>query len=115
MPRAKLVYVIGAVHKAGGFVLAERQSVSVLQALALAEGLKGTASAGRSRIIRTDPESGAREELPVDVKRILNGRADDVALLPEDVLFVPNSATKSAGKIALGTALDLGTGLVIFR
>ncbi len=115
VPRAKLVYVIGAVNKAGGFVLAERESVSVLQALALAEGLRGTASPRRARIIRPRRDSEERDEVPVDVKRILSGRAQDVSLLPEDVLFIPTSAAKSAGKIALGTALDLGTGLVIFR
>ncbi|MBI1356920.1 MAG: hypothetical protein GC160_21480 [Acidobacteria bacterium] len=114
-PRAHLVYVIGDVYKAGGFVLAERQSMSVLQALAMAEGMRGTASAGKARIIRPIPNSNEKEEIPVDVKRILNGHADDLAMLPEDVLFIPNSVTKSTGKIMLGTALDLGKGLIIFR
>lgn len=114
-PRAKLVYVIGDVHRAGGFVLAERQSMSVLQALALAQGLKGTASPSKARIIRPLDGSSEKEEIPVDVKRILRGRQEDLALLPEDVLFIPNSAAKSAGRIFLGSALDLGTGLIIFR
>ena len=114
-PRARLVYVIGDVNKAGGFVLAERQSISVLQALAMAEGLRGTASPSKARIIRPRPDSPEKLEIAVDVKRILNGHDSDMALLPEDVLFVPNSAARSAGKIMLGTALDLGTGLVIFR
>ena len=114
-PRAKLVYVIGDVNKAGGFVLAERQSMSVLQALAMAEGLKGTASPGNARIIRPIDDSSDKDEIPVDVKRILSGRQEDVALLPEDVLFIPNNTAKSAGKIALSALLDVGTGLVIFR
>ena len=114
-PRAKLVYVIGDVNRAGGFVLAERQSMSVLQALAMAEGLKGTAAPAKARIMRPLDGSPEKEEILVDVKRILSGRQEDIALLPEDVLFIPNSAAKSAGKMALGAVLDLGTGLVIFR
>ena len=31
VPRAQLVYVVGAVQKAGGFVLNERETLSVLQ------------------------------------------------------------------------------------
>lgn len=114
-PRAKLVYVIGDVNKSGGFVLAERQSISILQALAMAEGLRGTASPRQARILRPLEGSTQKEEIAVDVKRILSGRQEDMALLPEDVLFIPNSAAKSAGKIALGAAVELGTGLVIFR
>ncbi len=114
-PRAKLVYVIGDVNKAGGFVLAERQSMSVLQALAMAEGLKGTASPRSARIIRPIEGSSDKDEIAIDVKRILSGRQEDVALYPEDVLFIPNNTAKSAGKIALSALLDVGTGLVIFR
>ena len=39
VPRAEMVYVIGAVERSGGFVLNERESISVLQVLALAGGL----------------------------------------------------------------------------
>lgn len=39
IPKADLVYVIGEVMKAGGFVLAERGDMSVLQAVSMAGGL----------------------------------------------------------------------------
>ena len=39
VPKAELVYVIGAVKRAGGFILSEREQISVLQALSMAEGL----------------------------------------------------------------------------
>jgi hypothetical protein len=41
--KADLIYVIGAVKKPGGFVLNEKENLSALQALSLAEGLEGTA------------------------------------------------------------------------
>src|ERR1051325_9269037 len=38
VPKADMVYVIGAVKRSGGFVLSEKEEISVLQALSLAEG-----------------------------------------------------------------------------
>ena len=39
VPKADLVYVIGEVRKAGGFMLRTREQMTVLQALSLAEGM----------------------------------------------------------------------------
>jgi polysaccharide export outer membrane protein len=52
VPRAAMVYVIGEVEKSGGFVLEERQSVSVLQALSLSGGLTAVAAVEHARILR---------------------------------------------------------------
>ena len=62
VPRSKLVYVIGEVKKPGGFTLGEHSSVSVLQTLALAEGLTSTASASKARVLRVTPGSKVRTE-----------------------------------------------------
>src|SRR3989442_5133654 len=50
--RNEIVYVLGAVKKAGGFPMAERDTLSVLQALSLAEGLDRTASPKNAKILR---------------------------------------------------------------
>jgi polysaccharide export outer membrane protein len=115
VPRADMVYVIGEVEKAGGFVLNEQESVSVLQALSLAGGLSPIASPQSSKILRSTSAGVARAEIQVDLKRILGGRTPDVPLLPGDILFIPTSAAKTAGRRALETALQLGVGLVIWR
>lgn len=52
VPRAEMVYVIGEVEKSGGFVLEDRESVSVLQALSLAGGLTDVAGVEQARILR---------------------------------------------------------------
>jgi len=44
VPRGELVYVMGTVRRPGGFVLRQRETLSALQALALAEGLDRAAS-----------------------------------------------------------------------
>ena len=61
---AELVYVVGEVKKPGGFALKNNQNISLLQALALAEGLTHTAAISQARIIRTDQKTGKRVEIP---------------------------------------------------
>jgi polysaccharide export outer membrane protein len=114
VPKADLVYVIGEVHKAGGFVLNDREALSVLQALSMAEGLNKTASPGGAKILRASA-SGPRTEIPIDLKKVLSGKGEDIRLQPNDILFVPNSASKSAAIRGLQTALEIGTGVVIWR
>lgn len=112
--RAKLVYVIGEVRRAGGFTLRERESMTVLQALSMAEGLTITAAANRARILR-GPGEGDRKEVAVDVKKILAGKGPDVPMQPNDILFIPKSTGRTASLRAAETALSMGTGLVIWR
>lgn len=115
VPAAKLIYVVGDVHKAGGFPLRDRSNLSVLEALSLAEGLQSTAAAQNARILRPRPGSVERTEIPVDLKSILRSRASDVALQPNDILFVPGSNSKKVGIRAIEAAIQLGTGVVIWR
>jgi polysaccharide export outer membrane protein len=115
VPRAKMVYAIGEVKKPGGFVLREKESVSVLQVLSLAEGLNHTAGPGSARVLRPNPEGGERKEIPVNLNEILSGKRPDVMLQPDDILFVPNSMAKSATLRTIEAAIQLGTGIVIWR
>ena len=114
VPPAEMVYVIGAVHKAGGFILNERETVSVLQALSLAEGLGSTPSPSDSRILRTVPGASERKEIPVDLKKIMAGKSEDVALRPNDILFVPTSNGKKVAIRALETVVSTASGIAIW-
>jgi polysaccharide export outer membrane protein len=115
VPRSRLVYVIGEVHRAGGFVLRDSENLSVLQALSLAEGLAPTAGAQNARILRPNAEGTKKDEIKVNVKEILAGKSPDVPLRADDVLFIPNSAAKSATIRGVETAIQMGTGLVIWH
>lgn len=114
VPRAELIYVIGQVRKPGGFVLRERERLSVLQALSLAEGLDRGAAPDRARILRPGGDLGTRREIPLNLSRILKGQAEDVALGPDDVLFIPGSAAKSAALRTAEAAIQIGTGIAIW-
>lgn len=115
IPRAKLVYVIGQVHKPGGFVLREQQDMSVLKALALAEGVLPTAAVNNARILREVEPHGQRQEIIVDIKSIVAGKAPDRALLPDDVLLIPTSVAKTVAARMLEAGVQMATGLVIWR
>jgi polysaccharide biosynthesis/export protein len=115
VPTAEMVYVIGTVKKSGGYVLGEHQSISVLQALSLAGGLDQAAASQDSRILRTVSGSDNRQELRVDLRKILEGKNPDMPLQASDILFVPVSGAKKAGIRAFDAVMQIGTGLAIYR
>lgn len=114
VPRADLVYIVGAVNKPGGFVLNERDNMSVLQAVSMSEGLTKTSSPKSAKIIRGGM-TDARVEIPVNLSKILSGNSPDLPLLANDILFVPNSGAKTATYRILEAAIQTGTGIAIFH
>jgi polysaccharide export outer membrane protein len=116
VPRAQMVYVIGEVMRSGGFALGERQRVSVLQALSLAGGLGRMAKRSDAKILRTTTADDAqRTELAVNLDQILRGKDKDVPLLPNDILFIPNSKARSAMIRTLEAMFQVGTNVAVYR
>jgi polysaccharide export outer membrane protein len=115
VPRAGLVYVVGEVRKPGGYQLKSNENISVLQAIALAEGVSGTSAASAARIIRTNEMTGKRQEIPIDLNKILAGKKADPMLLPRDIVFVPNSAARNALYRSVEAAISIGSGIAIYR
>ena len=119
VPKGELIYVLGAVPRAGGFVLNERETITVLQAITMAGGLDRFANQKSISILRPKPGGTDREQILVNVKAMLTGKGQDVPLLANDVLFVPVSGRKAATvrtiEMALGMGSSIGTGAVIYR
>ena len=115
VPTAEMVYVVGAVKKPGNFALNERESVSVLQALSMAEGLGPMPKAQDSKILRLVPGSDERKEIPVDLKKVMSGKAEDMALKANDILFVPDSTAKKVTARALEAVIQTATGVIIWH
>jgi len=113
--KAGIVYVVGSVTKPGGFTMRTNEQMSVLKAVALAEGLTSTSSKGHTRIIRTDPITGERSEIPVDLGKVLAGKLPDVPLKPADIVFVPKSGTKAALYRGSEAAIATASGVIIFH
>jgi polysaccharide biosynthesis/export protein len=113
--KADVIYVVGEVKRPGGFILKNDQRMSVLKAIALAEGLTSTSAKSAARILRTDAEGGQREEIPINLGKILAGKAPDPTLLAADIVFIPNSSSKSVVYKGSEAAISALTSLLIFR
>jgi polysaccharide export outer membrane protein len=107
-----LVYVLGAVARPGGFPI-EQESMTVLRALSLAQGLEPGAAPQKARVIRQ--QGGAKQETAIAINDILRGRAADAPLQDNDILFVPDSRAKSALHRGAEAAIQLATGVIIWR
>jgi polysaccharide export outer membrane protein len=111
---AKLIYVVGAVVKPGGFTMSDPASgVSAIQALALAEGLKSIASRN-ALIVRQSTSDHGRTEIPVNLAQMMAGKATDVVLAPNDILFVPTSGTRQTLKVLGDVAMATVNGIAIY-
>lgn len=112
---AEVVYVVGAVTKPGGFVLSNPTAgVSVVQAVALAEGFTPMAATHRGLIIRQSTSAQGRREIPVDIDNFMKGKETDVVLAPNDILYVPDSAAKKTLKVMCDIAMATINGIAIY-
>ena len=107
VPVGNKVYVVGNVKRPGAFPMATNSDTTILQLLALSEGLMPY-SARDAFIIRRS-ESGARSEIPVQLNKILQRKTADVALMPDDILYVPDSKGKRLGIGAIEKLLLFGS------
>lgn len=112
--RVDLVYVMGEVKRSGAFALTDRKSISIIEALARAEGTTPTASKKNAKILRPVPGS-EMIEIAINVEDVLKGKAKDAMLMPEDILFIPDSLAKGAFRQTLNSLIQLSTGLIIYH
>jgi len=112
--RAGVVYVVGAVNRAGGFLMTDDKGpMTLLKALALAEGLKSTAVANKALILRRSGQS--QTQVPARLKDVLAGHAPDRQLEANDILFIPDSNSQKAIRRGAEAAVEIATGIVIWR
>lgn len=113
--RAEMIYVIGEVAKAGALTMHDGSSISALQAVSLAGGMLRGAAPQSAKVLRRTDRPGDREEIAVDIKKILAGKEQDMVLRADDILFIPNSRSKTAALRALETALGAGATAILWR
>jgi protein involved in polysaccharide export with SLBB domain len=115
VPHSGIVYVLGAVSRPGGFVLAnDRGQMTTLKVLSLAGGLSTTAKSDHAVIVRKDSQ-GQQHEVAVDLKKVMKRQSEDVQLQPSDILYVPSSPGKQAMLRALEFGIALGSGVALYR
>ena len=109
--KAGVVYVVGDVGHPSGFIMDNNESLTVLQAIALAGGTNHTAKLDAAQIIRKTPKGP--EQIPIPLKKILSAKAPDMQLKGDDVLFVPSSAAKSAAIRTIDAIFGLASGAAL--
>lgn len=116
---ASVVFVVGSVTRPGAFAIQDRRSqMTVLQAVAMAEGPTPNASLGKTIIIRQSTSSSERKEITVDLKKVMKGKDSDQVLEANDILFVPQSGLKAGarrlGEMGTQAAVGMASYAVIF-
>lgn len=116
VPRGGIVYVVGAVTHPGGFVLSnDADQMTTFKALALAQGTTSTAKPNEAVILRKDPATGKSQEIPVDLKKVMQRKGGDTKLVANDILFVPDSAGKHAWHRTSDIIISLASGAALLR
>jgi polysaccharide export outer membrane protein len=114
IPKAEVVYAVGAVTLPGGFLIGENGTLSTLQVLALAQGLGKTSSPARAEILRVSSTPSGRLEIPVNIKNLLAGKATDISLQADDILFVPTSTAKAIAYRSIEAIVSTTSGMATY-
>ena len=109
--RTGIVYVVGDVGRPGGYLIENKDSLTVLRVLALAQGLNKTAKLD-AKLIRNTPAGRTETDLPL--KKILANQAADPRLQDDDILFVPVNTAKQWADKGFTSALQMAVGVVIY-
>jgi len=93
--RAEPIYVAGEVARPGPVELGERDYLTVTQVLTMSGGFTRDAKRADVRVLRPIIDTNRRAEIPIDLTGIYEGRVNDFPLLPNDLLYVPHSSTRT--------------------
>ena len=108
IPTAEVVYVVGEVGRAGAISLSHGGGVTVMEALSASGGVLRTAKPSGARVLRFNASTQTRNEVPIDIQKIMQGKATDQTLLAGDILVVPDSTGKRVGRRAIDVLVQTG-------
>jgi polysaccharide export outer membrane protein len=110
--KAGIIYVVGDVRMPGGFVM-ENSELTVLQAVAMAQGTNIEAKLDKTVLIRKTPQG--HQEIPILLSQVMAAKIPDVKLEADDVVFIPRSAAKAAARKTMETILQMAVGMAIYH
>ncbi len=108
VPPAGRVYVVGNVRKSGSFPIQDGNDTSVLKVIALSEGLLPYTNK-QAFIYRREAGKNNRDEIPVELNRILDRKAPDVQLQANDILYIPDAKGRKLTAQTLDRIAGFGT------
>jgi polysaccharide export outer membrane protein len=117
VPEAGKIFVLGNIRKPGGFRMRDPGDNTVLKLVALSEGLMPYSS--KIAYIVRRPETGAPQEIPIELEKIMQRKASDMPLEIGDILYVPDNKTRRTTMSIVDRLAGFGSatasGLVIWH
>ena len=107
VPEALKIYIVGNVRKPGAYAVRSDEETTILQLLALSEGLTPY-SAKVAYVYRRSP-GGAKTEVPVELAKIMKRKAPDVLLQANDILYIPDNKGQRLTAQTIDRLAGLGT------
>jgi polysaccharide biosynthesis/export protein len=112
VPQIEVVYVLGNVPHAGGYPMATNDGIlTLLQAVALAGSDLPSSTSNRTRLLRKQPD-GTYVEMQIALNKMEKGKAPDMLLKPNDIIYVPFSYIKNMGANLGGIVSSVGTATI---
>jgi polysaccharide biosynthesis/export protein len=112
VPEAGRVYVVGNVRKPGAFIIHDSAETSVLRVLALSEGLEKFA-AKEAYIYRREQGPAGKNEIPIELEKIMQRKAPDVPLQANDVLYIPDNKGRRSFARIMESVAAIGGGAAV--
>lgn len=106
-------YVLGEVGRPGAYPISPEKDTCLTEALTTAGGYSKTAKVSDAKLVRTRPD-GTREIIAMDLGKVLEGKTADRVILENDLIFVPNSRTKSIGQSIVNGSAGILTSMLFF-
>jgi polysaccharide export outer membrane protein len=104
LPEAKEAYVVGNVLRPGPVILKD-EHLTVSRAIAMVGGTMPDSRKEKVRIIRQEANGAGSREMFVDLRAIDKHQAEDVALLPNDIIDVPVAGGKRLFRSLVGVVV----------
>ena len=118
IPEASKIFVAGDVRRPGMYAMQTDSGTTVIKALALSEGL-GPYASGTAYIYRLGKPGTERTEVQVPLSRIMARKDQDVKLMADDILYIPENGKKRMTSSVLnrmaGFSENTATGLLVYH
>jgi polysaccharide export outer membrane protein len=108
VPEVSKIYVVGNVKKPGAYPVQDGSETTILQMLALTEGLEQFAN--KNAFIYRREANGSKNEIPVQLDKILARKSPDIPLIANDILYIPDNRGKRIGVRAIEAIIAAASG-----
>ena len=111
VPEAGKIFVVGTVKKPGSFSMHDAGDPTVLKAIALSDGLDAF-PAKIAYIYRKEAGKTQKDEIPIELAKIVNRTSPDLGLQPDDILYIPQNNGKKFTIGAIERVIGVGSSTV---